>query len=252
MRYAFIVMLFGSLATASPLDSRSAGPTGCAMTDQQFPLEIIRRECIDFAEVKRDELRDCRISEFGEVGTVGKQTYYYAIYCLVPNYSVQKDDCGGDSFNARYYRERGLAVFVRDPSSENARLLFERVSGDIGLFVYPEKPEIVQNAAGTILYLPISLDGTGHGNASEYYLWAAKGWQRIESETWLTDLRRRIPSHLEIWKGVWPDLHTMRAEVGLYRKGDPHCCPSGGKAQVRLSIKRGKIVITSLTTDTRP
>lgn len=149
MRTTFLALLFCSLAWASPSDAHFAGHTKSAAYEQ-YSLETIRRECFAFAEVKRSDLRECKVTEFGEIGIVGKQTYYYAIYCLVPVSAVQAGGCTGDSFNAHYFRARGLAIFVRDPSSgEKFRLHIERVGAEIGIFVYSEKPELIQNPSGT-------------------------------------------------------------------------------------------------------
>jgi len=223
--------------------------------DGRFSMKAIRGECIEFTEVKRgsgpSDFRDCRVSAFGELGVVDGETYYYATYCLIPNYTTEKGECGDDSFIARYHRARGLAVFARDPSGEHARLVFERVSPEIGT-VYSETPEIIQHAAGTLLYLPIAIDGTGAGNASEYYLRGTGEWLPIEASAWLADLGTRIPAGLQIWKGVWPDLHTMRATAGLYRADDANCCPTGGTARIRLAIRSRQLVIDSVVIERIP
>jgi hypothetical protein len=255
MRYQFftvcLLALSGSVAIAqSPGVAQPASLN--PVVDRLFPLNVIRDQCIELRDVKQgsepSDVRECRVSEFGEFGVVDGETYYYATYCLIPNYTTEKGECGDDSFIARYHRSRGLAVFVRSPSSENARLLFERVDADIGI-VYFVKPEILQNGAGLLLVLPITVDGTGHGNQSEYYLREAGGWAPIEAETWLSELRTRIPAGLEIWKGVWPDLRTMRAEARLYRADDANCCPTGGIARIRLAIRSKQLMIDSVVID---
>ena len=53
-------------------------------------------------------------------------------------------------------------------------------------------------------------------------------------------------SGLEMRMGVWPDLHTMRAEAGLYQPGDPNCCPTGGIVRARLAIRSQRFVIVSV------
>jgi hypothetical protein len=116
--------------------------------------------------------------------------------------------------------------------------------------VYSDKPEIIRNQFGTLLYLPIRVDGTGHMNESEYYVRQNGKWERIDSESWRSDLGKRIPPGLELWKGVWPDLHTMRAEAMLYRSNDANCCPSGGIARIRFSIRAKKFVLQSVVVDT--
>ena len=119
------------------------------------------------------------------------------------------------------------------------------MTSDIGT-VYYEKPEIVHNINGTLLDLPIAVDGTGHGNESEYYIREASKWELIESEAWLKDLQTRIPLNLQSWKGAWPNLNTMQAQVSLYRDGDGNCCGTGGTARVRLAIRSRQFVIDSV------
>lgn len=233
----FCLVAFASLARAQ-IDT----------TRRQFPLDVIRSRCIEFKDLERGseswQMRDCQVSEFGQFGTVAGKTYYYATYCIIPNSA--KAMCGDTTFDARYDRQRGLAIFTKRSQGKTAELLFERVSIDIGIYRYDIKPEIIRNRFGTILYLPIVVDGTGNMNESEYYLLDKGTWQRIDSEAWLADLAKRVPPGREMWKGVWPDLHTMRAEAMLYNSGDGNCCPSGGSALVRLAIRDKKFVIDSL------
>jgi hypothetical protein len=74
--------------------------------ERQFSLNVIRDRCIEFRDVKQgsgpSDFRECRVSEFGELGVVEGETYYYATYCLIPSYTTEKGECGDDSFIARY------------------------------------------------------------------------------------------------------------------------------------------------------
>ena len=220
---------------------------------REFPMEVIQSQCIDFENVKRGseawEMRDCRVSHFGKMGIIAGKSYYYATYCIIPN-GAGEGTCGDTSFTARMDEARGLAVFERAPGRSGAHLLFERVNEDIGLYRYSDKPEIIRNRFGTLLYLPIAVDGTGNFNESEYYIRDGQQWERIDSESWLTELANRIPPGVEIRKGVWPDLHTMRAQAMFYRSGDYNCCPTGSVARIRLSIRAKKMVVESLVVDT--
>ena len=250
-RFALAVLLVGIVATAQTQRNRQPTSTGPEIPAPvgEFSTSFLRQQCIEFTQVKRggkpDDIRDCRVSEFGEFGRVDEVHYFYALYCLIPNYAPDKGQCNDDSFNASYHRTRGLVIFVGDPSGLRVRLFLERVEREIGSLQYGP-PQIVRNAAGTILYLPIAIDGTAHENASEYFLRDAGTWQPIEAQGWLKDLSRQLPAGLGIWKGVWPDLRTMQAEAGLYRQSDANCCPTGGRARIRFSIRSSRFVLDSV------
>ncbi|MEQ1885536.1 MAG: hypothetical protein ABL967_10780 [Bryobacteraceae bacterium] len=129
------------------------------------------------------------------------------------------------------------------------RLVFERVDEEMGVLRY-EKPKILRVAGNIVMDLPIVLDGTGVGNESEYYLREKGAWARIESESWRVELLRKIPSGLQIRKGIWPDFEAMTAEIALYRDGDANCCPSGGSAVAHLSLRAKRLALTSVDIET--
>jgi hypothetical protein len=220
--------------------------------DERFlPLESLKRGCIELAEVKvgsgPDDAAECRVSEFGSFGELDGETYYYALYCLIPNYEKVKAQCVDTSFSAQYHARRASAIFVQKGNSPQARLLFERASEDIGIYVY-DKPEFIRSQYGTLLLIPIRLDGTGAGNVSELYIREDDHWASIDTESWMKDLDSKIPKGLQIWKGIWPDYRTMTAETGVYREGDANCCPTGGKVLIRLDLANHSIVLKDVRT----
>jgi hypothetical protein len=226
----------------------------CTTHASEFSLEHLEASCIEFQDITvgpddKDTARDCAVSEFGEIGTVGDKTYYYAIYCLIPGYS-EDEACASDSFSARYHKARGLAIFLSEDSPDHAELWMERATPEIGILLY-EEPVILRNSHGTILHVPIALDGTGHGNESEYYTFQdeTKEWRKLETEAWLSGLTGWIPDGLAINKGIWPNLETLTATAPLYRGSDPNCCPSGGEMNVQLEITGGRLSIKSVTVD---
>jgi hypothetical protein len=227
-----------------------AGSAERAPGERIFALDALKQSCIEFAAVRvgpsDSDASDCRVSEFESLGIMGGRQYYYALYCLIPSYATKNGQCDSKSFNARYYRERALAIFVGEGAPGSARLWIERATADIGLFVY-EKPAIVKNSIGTFLHVPIRVDGTGGGNESEYYLWDGGQWRLLETKSWLEDLKKRVPPENELWHGVWPNLANMTAKTGLYRHGDANCCPTGGAAEVTLTVENDRFVIRSLT-----
>jgi hypothetical protein len=216
----------------------------------QLPLATIRERCAFLAPASRasDAARDCRVSELDTLGSVDGESHYYAVYCIIPDYSTADNGttCGTDSFNARYHSARGLSVFVRRAGRPDVDVAFERSANPAGSALIYRRPSISRNAAGTMLHLDIAVDGTGNFNSSEYYLRENGTWQRIESEEWLGELRARLPAGLEVWKGVWPNPSTLRAETGLWQRGDGNCCPTGGIARIQLGISNRRFVLQSV------
>jgi hypothetical protein len=234
----------------------SSGPIVIRMPDgsgqpspQRLSIADARERCIQFSHVSPGEngYRECRVSEFGELPVVDGVTYYYALYCLVPSWSEKgQGSCRGDGFNARHHRARGVALFVRKGPDQMLELVFERANPEIGMLVY-EKPVILRTSARTWLQLAIAVDGTSNGNASDYYVRESGRWAPFDSQGWLKDLETRIPAGLEIRGGIWPDLNTLRAEAGLYRRDDPTCCPSGGVARIQLAVREQRFALEAVT-----
>jgi hypothetical protein len=218
-------------------------------------LSAVRERCIPLSNLHQGsgpaDYRECAVAAFGDLGIVDGESYFFAVYCLIPNWSPIEDGvCAGDGFNAQRYDSQAVVVFAgRD--STRLRVEFERAHEEIGLQRYID-PSISDSPAGTLLELPIAMDGTGNYNVSEYYLREDGGWQRIESESWLKDLDAKLPAGLEVWKGVWPDPATLRAKTGLWKEGDGNCCPTGGVAHIQLGIRGRKFVLESLTVAPAP
>lgn len=220
---------------------------------QTFPIETLKTKCIDLSGIKigsgpDDDAAECSVTKFGVIGTVNGRTYYYSIYCLIPGYSIKEGGCTSGSFSARYNNARAMAVFVSNEKAGKATLWREFADTEIGVSGY-DKPELIVNSFGTILYLPIHIDGTGAGNISEYHLWdeKSKRWKKLDADSWLKDIK--IPAGLAINKGIWPDLKFMNAKAYLYRGDDANCCPTGGMAHIQLTIKNNRFAIKSVTID---
>lgn len=117
--FVFVAVLMGEAATAqSPARTQGLAPNPSSGLGREFPMTFVRNQCPESTRTDRgggfSDLRECRVSEFGEFGSVDEQTYYYALYCLIPNHAPDEGKCDDGSFNSRYNRWRALAVFVRD------------------------------------------------------------------------------------------------------------------------------------------
>ncbi len=189
--------------TAASTMAGSLDPAGGA---RAFPLEALQRECIAFASIRtgQGDASDCRVSEFGSLGTMGGREYYYALYCLAASAGLPQRHC--DSTHGA----RAVAIFVEDASPGYARLWIERAAADIDGFVY-ERPQIFSGAMGTFLYVPVRLEAMTAGDESEYYLWENAQWQRVDGSSWFEELREGVASRLSFDRGLGvhrPDDHS--------------------------------------------
>jgi hypothetical protein len=223
----------------------SAAPAGAQLAPgAEYPVDALGRACVPLAEVTigpdaaAHGAAACRVTRFGAFATLGDTVYYRAIYCLTPHHAAAEPDGG-----CRFHGSRALVLFAGDKGAPTARLLLERADPEIGVTVYDE-PAIVATPVGTILHVPIRLDGTGNYNESEYYLWRAGAWHRLDALGWVE--RFRPPPGRYVRKGVWPSLRDMTARIALYKDDDPNCCPTGGTAVVALALRDDALVATSV------
>ena len=97
-------------------------------------------------------------------------------------------------------------------------------------------------------------DGTGHANADVLFRWTPgveQPFTQIDITTWKDDLTTRLPTGLEVWKGVayrWPYL---MAETSLWQANDANCCASGGEAWIDFRIDGDRLVIEWLQVNDR-
>jgi hypothetical protein len=242
--------VFNTMLSGTVLFFLACGPLAAAETKKReqkllIPVQAIAAGCDGF--LQRNEvgkIRECAASETGVFGHVGEQILHYVLYCIIPDHASATAKCSDSSFQ----RRRGLAVFVQETAqATQAQLLMEYVAPEIETS-YTYKPLLATNSFGTLMHVPIAIDGTGNYNESEYYIWKkqSKAWKLLDSEKWLDELLKRLPPGLAIWKGIWPDLETMTAEAGLYRKDDGNCCPTGGTAFIKLAVKEDRIILQSV------
>src|SRR5439155_43889 len=104
------------LAIAGPMVTAQSPGLGPALrpgenAEPRFSIEMMRRTCPSFSDItpgrEPDDLRDCAVSQFGEFAAFDGRTYYYAIYCLIPNDADKSTCSGGCRRGARFGRESG-------------------------------------------------------------------------------------------------------------------------------------------------
>ena len=80
-------------------------------------------------------------------------------------------------------------------------------------------------------------------NAGSLYLMDGEKLSEIDTESWLFDLAKRLPKGWGAWKGIFPDYARLTAATPLWKSGDGNCCPTAGRATLKLGIRDGRLVI---------
>jgi uncharacterized protein len=106
------------------------------------------------------------------------------------------------------------------------------------------RPRIVSSPAGTFLWLPGYIEGTGNFNGEQLYLRVGATWRDVERDSWQDTLSRRLPKDLYAAKGIYPDYKKMTAVTPLWsRERDGNCCATGGRADIKLGLRGTAIVL---------
>lgn len=179
----------------------------------------------------------CQVTQLASFGSIDASNLHYAQYCLGEPLSEQQPNRCTVS---------AMALFAQDQDTGMVEMFHEHAADADSYF---ETPFISSDTHDTLLVAPVQISGTGSFNDNDYFIYKLGRWVPMDSESWLADLSKYIPSGLEIWKGVEPNVASMTASASLYRPGDANCCPSGGTALIdlmiagnRLSIKTVRIV----------
>src|SRR5262249_43648578 len=94
---------------------------------------------------------------------------------------------------------------------------------------------IIATAHGLLMMIPDRIAGTAAANEDIYYRWGSRGWQRLETQSWLEDLAKRLPTGFGVWKGIVLDLERMKAGSAVWRGGGANCCPAGGRGWIEVA-----------------
>jgi|GEM_PF-3285924 len=205
-----------------------------AAADYADLSSAINATCTDlFADAIRNP-DTCRVTQSAAFGSIGKETFHFAIYCLRET-SADNTPC----------IENGIALFSTNAGAPRARRWHMRGNDAGDIF---STPTIYKSATGSILEMSVRVDGSGNFNDSDYFLRQGSRWAAIDAVSWGKDLGRRIPKGVEIWKGIWPDLRHMTARAALYHHNDANCCPTAGTALIELTLIGTRLAIKSMKT----
>ena len=131
-----------------------------------------------------------------------------------------------------------------------ARLLVER-SDASGLAAFTA-PRIARHESRTFLALSKVGMGTSSPDLSEYYQWSARKlrWDPIafDGDRLQRELERSVPGGMmQNGCGFGPNPRDMVLESGLKHYDDPHCDATEGHLRARLTVRRNRFEIASVT-----
>lgn len=114
------------------------------------------------------------------------------------------------------------------------------------------KPTIIRGASRTLIQVPIRAEGTGAMQDDGLLAWTGGSVHEIDTHSYESELKSRLPKGLFINKGLYPDYAKMALSTDVWKSDDPNCCPSGGKVRAALDIKDDRVVLKSFNLDQRP
>lgn len=107
-------------------------------------------------------------------------------------------------------------------------------------------PQAIASPAGKLLLIPGSSVDNAEENASALYRFTAGSLEDIDSTSWLASLGAKLPPGLETSHGIVADYAKMVAVATLARPGDSSCCPTGGRATIKLAIEDSAVTVKTL------
>jgi uncharacterized protein len=180
-----------------------------------------RRACVAIPDAPEDP---CTVDAFASVAGSGD-----ALAFQLQSYT-----------NPQYRSGGGVVVFRRHGT------MLTPVIATAVESVHFNPPVVVQSSAGRLLDVSGTMEGTGAFNAGSLYLMDGDKLSEIDTESWLFDLAKRLPKGWGAWKGIFPNYAKLTASTPLWKSGDGNCCPTAGRAMLRLDIRNGRLVILDL------
>jgi hypothetical protein len=228
--------LLALLLAVSPYEGISGSSLSEPATVATVSLTELGKTCAKLPPMQTS-VDACVVLTSSRLPTIAGQRLHYALYCYSRHAAKAETHCPLDSPKA--------TVIFEELAGGRAALVIYATDRDGWLEQGP--PKILRAQRDIILTLPFVGSGTFRDNLIRYYVWRS-GWQRLDTNQWLSDLQKRLPpgghagSH-----GIFPKLESLSGEVPLYKKGDPNCCPSAGLATVKFAIQANALSIESLT-----
>lgn len=221
--------------------------TAAAFDHNAQDREWLEDHCLPIKDGYGDDgdiLRSCRVNEFGRFASLPGEDLYYGLYRQLALIPEQLEDTSFLEIAEDHpYNNTAVAVFESPSGGGGFRAIWAEFIPEFGVAFF-ERPRLLETPAGQMVRIPYRVPGTGNGNDDRYLLRRGNRWALLETDSWLEDLAHRLPAGRAVLKGVVPDLEAMRAEAPVWKEGDANCCPTGGRVDVGLALRRDRLVIT--------
>ena len=215
-------------------------PIDKKITIARAPKQKYRYSCPDFHPDAVDHfiwLSECEINKFGSLGSIDDRVFYFGLY----NFFYQQSG----------YLNQGVVIFEGNATNDYIKPFIFKVHLDISPQIpslgYSE-PRIFNTEFGKVLVLSCALGGGSGGIAydNDYFFWNGSNWIELDSKEWESEFEKKLPKGLSTSGQLIIDLNDLTVTSDLWTAKDAHCCPTGGKVKVHLSIKQNRFTIDKL------
>jgi uncharacterized protein len=192
--------------------------------ERRFPAAKLKTACFVTPEADADQT--CKVEEAGAIGGAADLRYQLQGF-----------------FEDKLRMNGGAVVFA--PGTGDMLAPVVMAYSDTAHF---SPPELFTTKDGTFLWFPGYMEGTGNFNAEHLYLKIGSAWRVVDRDSWEDDLGRRLPKDLGAYKGIYPNYRKMTVSTPLWdREKDGNCCPTGGRADIKLKLVGTRLTIESMT-----
>jgi len=111
---------------------------------------------------------------------------------------------------------------------------------------------IVPIPNATVLVNRDRVSGTGGFYLEDYFLFDDGSEVPVNlrfTEVISAELKKILPPGRAVWKGGGFDIESLHYTQGVWKEGDPNCCPSAGKVDIQFAIKDNEAVVVNRTYD---
>lgn len=113
-------------------------------------------------------------------------------------------------------------------------------------------PAIVQVSGTTVLVNRDWIPGTGNFYFEDYFVFDDDSEIPVSlrfDEGISSELKKLLPPGRAVRKGGGFHIESLHYTQGVWKEGDPNCCPSAGKVDIQFAIKDNAAVVVSAAYD---